>query len=43
MVDKKGLDKLLSVKQIPVYRIEKLQGFDKEDLSSIETIVTPLY
>lgn len=43
MIDQKGLDKLLSVKPIPVYRIEKLQGFDKEDLSSIETIVTPLY
>lgn len=43
MVDQKGLDKLLSVKTIPVYRIEKLQGFDKEDLSSIETVVTPLY
>lgn len=43
MVDQKGLDKLLSVKQIPIYRIEKLQGFDKEDLSSIETTVTPLY
>lgn len=43
MVDHKGLDKLLSVKKIPVYRIEKLYGFDKEDQSSIETIVTPLY
>lgn len=43
VVDQKGLDKLLNVKTIPVYRIEKLQGFDKEDLSSIETVVTPLY
>ena len=43
MVDQKGLDKLCEIKRIPVYRIEKLTGFDKQDLASIETIVTPLY
>lgn len=43
IIDQKGLGKLLEVKQIPVYRIEKLTGFDKQDLSSIETIVTPIY
>lgn len=43
IIDEKGLRKLLSVRQIPVYRIEKMIGFDKQDLSSIETIVTPIY
>lgn len=43
IIDQKGLDKLLQAKQIPIYRIEKLTGFDKQDLSSIETIVTPIY
>lgn len=43
IIDQKGLDKLLQAKQIPVYRIEKLTGFDKQDLSSIETMVTPIY
>ena len=43
IIDEKGLRKLLSVRQIPVYRIEKMIGFDKQDLSSIKTIVTPIY
>lgn len=29
IIDEKGLRKLLSVRQIPVYRIEKMIGFDK--------------
>ena len=43
LVDQKSLDRLLAVQRIPVYRIEKKAGFDKKDLSSIETLVTPLY
>jgi ABC-type multidrug transport system ATPase subunit len=42
-VDEKGIQKLLSVKHIPVYRIQKRTGFDKKDQSTIETIVTPLF
>lgn len=42
-VDMKGIQKLLDVKKIPIYRIQKLEGFDKKDQSTIETIVTPLF
>ena len=42
-VDEKGIQKLPSVKHIPVYRIQKRTGFDKKDQSTIETIVTPLF
>lgn len=43
VVDDKGIQKLLGVKNIPVYRIQKRTGFDRKDLSTIETIVTPLF
>lgn len=43
LVDQKSLDRLFAIHRIPVYRIEKKAGFDKKDLSSIETVVTPLY
>lgn len=42
-VDMKGIKKLLDVKNIPIYRIQKLEGFDKKDQSTIETVVTPLF
>ena len=42
-VDDKGIKKLQSIKHIPIYRIQKLEGFDKKDQSTIETIVTPLF
>jgi len=43
VVDQKGIDRLLAVKHIPIYRIQKLEGFDKKDQSTIETVVTPLF
>lgn len=43
VVDKKGIEKLLAVKRIPIYRIQKLDGFDKKDQSTIEAVVTPLF
>ena len=43
IIDQKGIEKLLDIKQIPVYRIEKLAGFNKQDLSTIETVVRPIY
>lgn len=42
-VDMKGIQRLLDVKNIPIYRIQKLDGFDKKDQSTIETIITPLF
>ena len=42
-IDEKGIKKLQSIKHIPIYRIQKLEGFDKKDQSTIETIVTPLF
>ena len=42
-VDMKGIQRLLNVKNIPIYRIQKLEGFDKKDQSTIETIITPLF
>lgn len=42
-VDMKGIKKLLDVRNIPIYRIQKLEGFDKKDQSTIETVVTPLF
>lgn len=42
-VDEKGLQKLQSIKNIPIYRIQKREGFDKKDQSTIETVVTPLF
>lgn len=42
-VDEKGLQKLQSIKSIPIYRIQKREGFDKKDQSTIETVVTPLF
>lgn len=43
MTDDKGIARLQKEKKIPIYRIEKLAGFDKTDLTSIETIVRPLF
>ena len=43
VVDEKGIQRLQAVKNIPIYRIQKLEGFDKKDQSTIETIVTPLF
>ena len=42
-IDEKGIQKLQEIKQIPIYRIQKLEGFDKKDQSTIETVVTPLF
>lgn len=42
-IDEKGLQKLQEIKHIPIYRIQKLEGFDKKDQSTIETVVTPLF
>lgn len=42
-IDEKGIQKLQDIKHIPIYRIQKLEGFDKKDQSTIETIVTPLF
>ncbi len=42
-IDEKGLQKLQEIKQIPIYRIQKRDGFDKKDQSTIETVVTPLF
>jgi len=42
-IDEKGLRKLQEIKHIPIYRIQKLEGFDKKDQSTIETVVTPLF
>lgn len=41
-VEEDGLKQLQKVKSIPVYRIQKKTGFDKTDLTSIETIVEPI-
>ena len=43
VVDEKGIKDLLKDHNIPIYRIQKLEGFDKQDQSTIETIVTPLF
>jgi hypothetical protein len=43
VTDDKGIARLQKEKKIPIYRIEKLEGFDKKDLTSIETIVRPLF
>lgn len=42
-IDEKGIQKLQGIKHIPIYRIQKLEGFDKKDQSTIETVVTPLF
>ncbi|MBR6416374.1 MAG: AAA family ATPase [Bacteroidales bacterium] len=42
-IDEKGIQKLQEIKHIPIYRIQKLEGFDKKDQSTIETVVTPLF
>ena len=42
-IDEKGLQKLQEIKHIPIYRIQKREGFDKKDQSTIETVVTPLF
>lgn len=42
-IDEKGIQKLQDIKHIPIYRIQKLEGFDKKDQSTIETTVTPLF
>lgn len=38
VLDQEGLDRL----SCPIYRIKKLEGFDKQDLSTIDTIVEPI-
>ena len=42
-IDEKGIQKLQEIKHIPIYRIQKREGFDKKDQSTIETVVTPLF
>lgn len=43
VADTAALDRLMAIKKIPVYRIKKLEGFKKTDLSTIETVVEPLF
>ena len=42
-IDEKDIQKLQEIKHIPIYRIQKREGFDKKDQSTIETVVTPLF
>lgn len=42
-IDEKGIQKLQEIKHIPIYRIQKREGFDKKDQSTIETVVTTLF